>query len=181
MLHEIYRTCTCATGHLVSAINLNHNPDLTYAYSRHLLWGIAETTTAVLVFCIPAMPIAFRGPGLTSRIHAYLRSKIRVYPHTQALSSGSIQGHAWPRATSEWGANRERHTMEECDGIHLTELQPVRTAIGHSIDGIPESSTNEHGGILIRTEIQVVTGEESGSAMPAILHRDPLRPWLDDR
>ncbi|CAJ2502465.1 Uu.00g098590.m01.CDS01 [Anthostomella pinea] len=54
------RTCVCAAGRVASAVNLTYNLDTTYAYSRHLIWGLAETTTAGLVFCVPAIPLAFR-------------------------------------------------------------------------------------------------------------------------
>ncbi|KAI0549060.1 hypothetical protein F4679DRAFT_548077 [Xylaria curta] len=70
--------CAWAAGRVMSAFDLTASQDKTYTHSQYIMWGIAEVTTAELIFCVPAFPLAFRPPNPIHRFYSVLWSKITM-------------------------------------------------------------------------------------------------------
>ncbi|GAP86916.2 putative ribosomal protein L36e [Rosellinia necatrix] len=116
--------CVSAAGRVTSAVNMMTTRDTTYAYSRHLLWGLGETTSAHLVFCAPAIPIAFRQASPMMRLYRTLRSKMRLPGGgSRGHSSGSESRYGWPHdiiTTTTSGGSVT--AWEENSQVHLKPI-----------------------------------------------------------
>lgn len=150
--------------------------DMTYAYSRHLTWGLAETTTAGLVFCVPAVPLAIQnvrrifGPerySLRSKIICGFfrlplpKSKRRRWPH-------EFEGRAAPNSCRRVDRNR----------IYLTGPRPVKAHNTLISSHHRDSYIQNHGGILLTTEIKTL--EETFSPHLHGRSEELLYPWVNN-
>ncbi|KAM4060800.1 hypothetical protein HRG_001669 [Hirsutella rhossiliensis] len=52
--------CICAGGRIAYTVHLHYKTNVAYDSGPIYLWSIAECTCAILVFCAPALPKAFR-------------------------------------------------------------------------------------------------------------------------
>ncbi|KAI0835900.1 hypothetical protein F5Y06DRAFT_274708 [Hypoxylon sp. FL0890] len=171
-------TCACAAGRVASAVNMRYSTDLTYDYSGYLLWGLAETTTAALIFNVPALPIAFRYPMLVPRLGMLLRSKMgALFP--QELSSSRGKHQSRPQQPRQGVPPNESPWMDENSEVNLTELDPVRTRSSETKIQHQGGSIHYDGGILKTTEIDIITTENPDTATNDAQRRGPHHPWLD--
>jgi hypothetical protein len=69
-----FSACISAALRLRATVDYLRSPDATYYVSGMALWCLAELTSAVLVFCIPAIPKIFRDKGVLTRFADTLRS-----------------------------------------------------------------------------------------------------------
>lgn len=174
---ESYRTCACATGRLASAVWMSYTSDLTYAYSRHLLCGIAETTSAIIVFCVPAIPIAFRGGVGSWQWGTRTSNRKSLFTSTTYLPPESSQQQRQRRgAQTSYGNStiattiRAYHSMGEQNRVDLTEPRPARThkrRISRNECDESPLNTDVQMRILRTTEIEITTGDESESSNPS--------------
>ncbi|KAI0453685.1 hypothetical protein F5B21DRAFT_525657 [Xylaria acuta] len=70
--------CASAAGRAYYTVTLNFGGDVTFEASPAFLFGHAEMTTVLMVFCIPSVPKAFEGGGLITNFFASLRSWTRL-------------------------------------------------------------------------------------------------------
>ncbi|KAI0205191.1 hypothetical protein F4808DRAFT_410870 [Astrocystis sublimbata] len=158
--------CICAGGRVASAIRLYNSNDASYELSNHIMWGIAEVTTAVLVFCAPSFPAIFRESSPLNRFFAFFKPQGMT---RQFRESGSANG------------NRLK-SLPTPDPPLLTRPSPVHV---HDNNGSSSSLTDhwharvespghvldkpEPGRILVSTEIEVIITSEpqrSQTTMP---------------
>ncbi|KAI0402418.1 hypothetical protein F4802DRAFT_368299 [Xylaria palmicola] len=66
--------CASAAGRAYYTVTLDFGGDVTYEASPAFLFGHAEMTTVLMVFCIPSVPKAFEGSRLIAFWTASLRS-----------------------------------------------------------------------------------------------------------
>ncbi|KAI1459635.1 hypothetical protein F4805DRAFT_48677 [Annulohypoxylon moriforme] len=168
--------CLCAAGRVASAVKTKD--DLTYDFSTHLVWGTAECATAGIIFCVPALPIAFREKFVFPSINLRLREKMGglFSQDTSATSSQRLsrpqQGHrGTPPDVNPW--------LDEDSVVNLTRLQPVRTRSSERENQLREEGYGSlyDGGILRTTEIAIITTENPELAMKS--RPGPPQPWLD--
>lgn len=144
----------------MSAVNLKVAPDKTYAYSQYILWGLAEVTTAELVFCVPSIPVVFKQSETLCRLYDYLQTKLIMilFPKDQSLSSGDsipYQHEAGGHTVSD-----ERCTwLDDGSDTGLTELEPIRVQAMRSHSQRQRNPVVDLGGILITTEIDIRTDD----------------------
>ncbi|KAI0011599.1 hypothetical protein F4779DRAFT_626448 [Xylariaceae sp. FL0662B] len=172
-------TCVCAAGRVVSAVMMRTSPDLTYAYSRHLLWGLAEVTTTVFIFCVTAIPATFRHPGPIHMFNQYLRSKISMILFPQRISSVTSLHHSRDRITHREGPIDECPWMDENSEVHLTELEPVKTRNSPTKDKPQENQAHYNGGILRTTEVDISTSVNTNVAGRDLKQGLNRYTWLD--
>ncbi|KAI1412103.1 hypothetical protein F5Y13DRAFT_190784 [Hypoxylon sp. FL1857] len=172
-------TCVCAAGRVVSAVNMRYSLDLTYDYSRYLVWGLAEATTAAFIFCVPAIPIAFRYPILVPRFGELLRLKMgslfspNLSPTcSQRFSRSKPACRGTPAGQCPW--------IGEHSHADLMELEPARTR-NTRLECITQdiSSMRYGGGILRTTEIDITTTENLDIVMNDNHQLETHYPWLD--
>ncbi|TRX98986.1 hypothetical protein FHL15_000328 [Xylaria flabelliformis] len=154
--------CAWAAGRVVSAFDLTASQDKTYTYSQYIMWGIAEVTTAELIFCVPAFPLAFRPPNPLHSLCGVLWSKITMVTSSERISSTSTL----PQLSVEPGqrdSSSYRRWQDEGSDAGLTELEPVRIQSGRPKDLQHDMPKITLGGILVTTEIDVrlETGKSS--------------------
>lgn len=178
-LTTYFRTCACAAGRVVSAVMMGSSPDSTYAYSRHLLWGLAEITTTELIFCVPAAPLMLRYPSLLHRIHEFLQSKMPTLSPRENISSNSSQHRTQPKASRREAPINEYPWMDENSDGHLTELELVRSRDGHAKNPYQEQSEQFQRGILRTTEIAITTSEDSEFGGEDVQKPKHPQAWLD--
>ncbi|KAH9883261.1 hypothetical protein F4778DRAFT_803052 [Xylariomycetidae sp. FL2044] len=179
-------TTVCAAGRIESAIDLLDNPDFTYAYSRHLVWGLAEITTAGLVFFVPSVPIAFRKPQRNAKLTTQLWPKrgSRFIP-----TAASSKGRAWRPVNPVNVSTGTYRRMNDTGDLPLTPMAHAHATgsppshhhprhdsldVDASPDEIPQG-----GGILKTTEI--VTYEEPAATIPNSYFQEHLHPWLEEK
>ncbi|KAI1342769.1 hypothetical protein F5Y15DRAFT_412451 [Xylariaceae sp. FL0016] len=166
-------TVVCASGRIQSAAYLSTTGDLTYAYSRHLVWGLAEISAAALVFCVPAVPIALRGPQLSTKLTSSWGLKRGMH-----FSSGTLS----PRTPSKlWRQPGRPETtvgvyrrMKEDSQLELHPMGQIDTAALGWDGRVPM-----HGGILRTTEI--ITYEEPAVTIPNVYFQEHLHPWIEGK
>ncbi|KAI1426442.1 hypothetical protein F5Y12DRAFT_794340 [Xylaria sp. FL1777] len=70
--------CASAAGRAYYSSTLNFNGDVTYESSPAFLFGFAEMTTVLMVFCIPSVPKAFQENRFITNVLASIRSWTRL-------------------------------------------------------------------------------------------------------
>ncbi|KAI0457392.1 hypothetical protein F5B21DRAFT_501442 [Xylaria acuta] len=168
--------CISAAGRVASAINMSYTRDTTYSYSRHLLWGLAENTSALLVFCVPAMPLAFRDTSPMKDFYSTLREKARLLVDLRRRSSHRASSSSWPNDTSrdasigEWTENSQVHLKHirvgGDSGVYSDTHRPIQDPDGSGTDHFEESAIYGQMGILRTTEIEITRTEVSAD-LPA--------------
>lgn len=168
--------CACAAGRIAASVRLVRYEDMSYGYSQHLLWGVGEGTSTILVFCAPAISIIFNRGRRSARLKM-----------TSSWSAGQRKGlsdhrqRPWPRINPSNSAVDDYHRMQEDSATHLQTY-------GHSQSGGGSIQRQEeehplHGylGILKTTEIEITTQTETD--LPIIDHRDEesRHPWAEIR
>ncbi|KAI1740697.1 hypothetical protein F4680DRAFT_83749 [Xylaria scruposa] len=147
--------CAWAAGRVMSAFDLTASQDKTYTYSQYIMWGIAEVSTAELIFCVPAFPLAFRPPNPIYNFCSLLWSKITMIISPKKMFSAST----FPRLPIEHcqrDSSSYRPTwQDESSDTGLTELEPVRIQSGRPKDLHHDMPKITLGGILVTTEIDV--------------------------
>lgn len=150
--------------------------DESYAYSQHLLWGLGEGTSTILVFCAPAIPIIFNRGRLPSRL--------KISAISASWSPGQRKGlsehrqRPWPRIAPNGADFDDYHRMHEDSATRLQEF-------GQSNSGLQRQEEEHplHGylGILKTTEIEITTQNETD--LPTMNNReeDLRHPWRDVR
>ncbi|KAI3325752.1 hypothetical protein HD806DRAFT_553010 [Xylariaceae sp. AK1471] len=91
-----FLACVAATIRLYETVVFYHSDDLVYAQAGMYLWALAEMTCLFLVFCVPAIPKAFVGRGLKSKVKTMLswrglRSSTKTAGDGDSQSSSSVQ------------------------------------------------------------------------------------------
>ncbi|KAI1123811.1 hypothetical protein F5Y10DRAFT_251096 [Nemania abortiva] len=148
---------TLAAGfRLEASVRYLQSADKAYTFAIVALWGIAELTCAMLIFCVPSIPKIFRDTGVS------IKSTASFVP--------------WPRITNR-GSNPRRRLTEPSlalDGLRSpnhgydTYMAPTTPEIDQdALSGTNIQVLNEGGypktGILRTTRI--VTTSSSGSTM----------------
>ncbi|KAI3324203.1 hypothetical protein HD806DRAFT_522035 [Xylariaceae sp. AK1471] len=110
--------CTWAAARVVSAVNLSRSQDTSYAYSQYIMWGLAEVTTAELVFCVPSFPALFRRQSPLYRLYYRLRAKITMILLPEHLASSNVT----PYTRGTW--------LDDGSDTSLTELEPIKIEAG---------------------------------------------------
>lgn len=161
--------CVSAAGRLASSVNMSYTRDTTYAYSRHLLWGLAENTSALLVFCVPAIPLAFRTTSPMMGVFGALQAKVRPLVDVRRLTSNRPLGSSWPNDTSrdtsmgEWRENSQVHlkrlgTRGEA-GADSSTHHPIQESGGDGTGQCEGTAIYGQIGILRTTEIEIIRTE----------------------
>lgn len=172
--HTGCRACTCGVGRVTSSLKVKSSPDVTYAYSRHLLWDMAETTTTQLIFSVPAVPIFFRNHMALNKFLTYLRSKLATRLAVGNFPQVNNGLNSTRRTSRHQPSAYERPWIDEEEV--LTELEPVRTRDGGETSLGPEQFC---GGILRTTEIAITTTEDSNSESKSVRKVKAQRSWLE--
>ncbi len=155
---------------------MSHTHDITYEYSLYLLWDLVETTSAILVFCVPAIPIAFRG-GVSPRFHIWLRSKMKRRKGQDILPDNDERRH-WPREFHTLHPTREHHVVAGSNELRLAEQQPSRTSSRDDVDEQGIAGLIQMG-ILRTTEIEIITHEGCDSGASSTHHGTIMYPWSE--
>ncbi|KAF3018502.1 hypothetical protein E8E14_010769 [Neopestalotiopsis sp. 37M] len=86
--------CACTTGRVYSTFKLDYHHDATYYAPVTELWGLAEGTCILLVFCIPTVPKIFKTDDhVIAKIVQSLLSPAKL---SQASQSRRPAGQSWP-------------------------------------------------------------------------------------
>lgn len=131
----------------MSAVNLSKSRDASYSYSNYVLWGLAEVTTALLVFCAPAFPAIFRESSPPRRLYNSLQAKIKTIHSHGNLSLNKKLSKSPPAADPQAVSGSWRTRFDNGSRVSLVELEPVRIESTQKFD--EESVESNPGGILI--------------------------------
>lgn len=151
--------------------------DLSYAYSQHLLWGVGEGASTILVFCAPGISIVFN--------HGRRSSKLKMSSSWSLRQQKSLSDHRqrpWPRINhSSSKAVEDYHRMHENSATHLQTYGQSQSRRGSMQRQEEEHPIHGYLGILKTTEIEITTQAEMD--LPVIINRDDdLRhPWAEIR
>ena len=158
---------------------MSRTDDKTYSYSHYLLWDLIETTTAIIVFCIPAIPIAFRSRP-SSRFHTWLRARTKRITGQKAISEADRR-HRWPQPHQEdYPAGEYRVVAEPGEG----GLAEQERSMQMSRDNLHDEDHGVAGliqmGILRTTEIMIPTREGSESRASSLHQGGTVYPWSEE-
>ncbi|KAI0437941.1 hypothetical protein F4803DRAFT_565639 [Xylaria telfairii] len=167
--------CIWAGGRVVAAVNLSMSRDASYSYSNYVLWGLAEVTTALLVFCAPAFPAIFRESSPPRRLCNSLQAKMKTISSTGNSSLNSKLSKPPPAADPQAVSGSRRTRFDNDSRASLVELEPARIESGHKSD--EESVESNPGGILISTEISIKSHATSSAEGLKIIRETTRTPW----
>ncbi|KAJ2989639.1 hypothetical protein NUW58_g3371 [Xylaria curta] len=115
--------CASAAGRAYYTVTLDFTGDITYEASPAFLFGLAEMTTVLMVFCIPSIPKAFEGSRLATLFTTSRRSPEKP-PSTTANASqppGSIETPETSRPSTHQKAHAHLYPqVDEESGRHFT-------------------------------------------------------------
>lgn len=160
---------------MVSSVKVSQTPDTTHAYSRHLIWSLAETTTTKLIFSVPAVPLVFRYPILLERLPRFLRSRLATRFGLENTALASIGDKSSNRASHHQPPDYDRLCKEE-EEVRLTEVEPTKTRHGREPTLSPD---HFYGGILRTTEIAITTTEGANPARRFGRKAKSQQSWLE--
>ncbi|KAI1357406.1 hypothetical protein F5Y08DRAFT_346757 [Xylaria arbuscula] len=153
--------CIWAAGRVASAVHLSLSQDSTYAYSQYTLWGLAEVSTAQLVFCVPTFPVIIRQATSVRSLWGSIRSKTTM---PQPLESKSTVSRAAsttdPRAAPDPGPVMPKAARRDRS---RTNPEPMRSQGRRALEQHRTNSESYLGGILITTEIDIRTHERANT------------------
>lgn len=172
-----YSLCACAAGRVASAVEMGIDKDKSFAYSQHLLWGLGEGTSTILVFCAPAIPIMFNSGRRTSKLKTSppwsTDMQKRQSQHTQR---------PWPRIAPNSAAVDPYQRMDEESATQLTELGQIHSATSSIPRQDEEHPLHSYLGILKTTEIQITTHTDTSLPIQGHREEEELRhPWTSIR
>ncbi|KAI0554028.1 hypothetical protein F4679DRAFT_393853 [Xylaria curta] len=125
-----------AAGFLIDAVvSWTNTGDMTYYYSSVALWGIAETTCGILVFCVPFAPRLYQDINFSDWFGSLKRTKW--------LQESNGERQSRPRASKQ----RDYQEIDEMGGIRLREF------------GSPRPTDRQYG-ISVTTDIVVTESYE---------------------
>lgn len=143
-------------------MDLSRSQDKSYAYSQYIMWGLAEVSTAELIFCVPSFPLLFRRQNIPYRLFHYLQFKITMILFPERISNATLSRirsatdlEHIPDSNCTW--------LDDGSDAGLTELQPIRIQGGRLSDQRWHSRVFGGEGILITTEIDIRTDERKSS------------------
>ncbi|KAI1762264.1 hypothetical protein GGR53DRAFT_502048 [Hypoxylon sp. FL1150] len=166
-------TCLCAGGRLVSSIMMKQSPDTTYAYSRYLIWNIAETTTTKLIFSVTAVPLVFRYPIVLGKLPGFLKLRLPSRLALEDQAQTGVVDTSIHRVPPHQPLNYECPCKEE--EVRLSAVETARTRYDHETTLSPG---HFYGGILRTTEIAITTTED-GSGRRFGREAKGQQSWLD--
>ncbi|KAI0525419.1 hypothetical protein F5B22DRAFT_642436 [Xylaria bambusicola] len=158
--------CIWAAGRVASAVHLTMSQDSSFAYSQYIVWGLAEVSTAQIVFCVPTFPVIFRDATSIRGLCRSIRSKTTNNTASlQRLGSNSTASHisrtADHVAASDTGTTVAKGGAEDRCFAHP---EPSRLQGRRAFDQYRTNSELYLGGILITTEIDIMTHERTNSS-----------------
>ncbi|RYP18927.1 hypothetical protein DL765_003605 [Monosporascus sp. GIB2] len=168
-----------AACRLAATVRYLRSPDSTYFVSGMALWCIAEQTTAILVFCIPALPKMFRDSTLLSKI----RSSFRTWSGLSTRRSGKGEGSSWTPDPKQQLPNYRKIVDE--NGVPLDNLESrAARAFGSAeqlrspSDDVPKAAVHPEG--IIRTTRFEAREEHCEDGTPADQQTSRF-PWAQQR
>ncbi|RYP85595.1 hypothetical protein DL769_000936 [Monosporascus sp. CRB-8-3] len=175
----IFATISAACR-LAATVNYLLSPDSTYLVTGMALWCIAEQTTAILVFCIPALPKMFRDAALLSKI----RSSFRTWSGLSTRRSGKDEPSSWA-ADSGHQLPNYRKIVDE-NGVPLDNLESRAARAFSSAEqlraphgDVPKAAVYPEG--IIRTTHFETKEEHCGEGAPADQQTTFSFPWAQQR
>ncbi|KAI0101050.1 hypothetical protein GGR51DRAFT_563698 [Nemania sp. FL0031] len=81
--------CASAAGRAYYTVTLDFEGDVTYEATPTFLFGYAEMTTVLMVFCIPSIPKAFQENPIINTLFAWIRRWTRVPLSSRDAGSAS--------------------------------------------------------------------------------------------
>lgn len=120
----------CAAGRLYATSVINYYGDSTYPISDVLLWGWAEITCVIVVFCMPALPKTFGENGFLNRI---------VQSFRWGSKGTKTEASSWTAGTRKTVSSHMYGMMDEdpANSVSSAELGMMRFK-----DGFGQSDTN---------------------------------------
>ncbi|TGJ78622.1 hypothetical protein E0Z10_g10142 [Xylaria hypoxylon] len=139
-------TCICAAARVYSIATIDYYGDVVYKVSAIILWGIAETTAILLVFCAPAAPKAFLGDrGLVTLLSRPLQSLIHK-------PSGSDASRSLEHSNSSRKPKQIKGFYSQLEERDAMQLQTIN-AEDHQ--AAQETGNNQATGIMKTTNLLV--------------------------
>ncbi|KAI1743044.1 hypothetical protein F4680DRAFT_445515 [Xylaria scruposa] len=152
---------TVASALLIKAIyGWRMSSDMTYHYSRVVLWAIAEMTGGILVFCVPVVPRFYQDLKLNTWLSGLLAS-----------SSSLTNKFKWTRGSKSQSRD-ERHPRSISRNYQeIDESSNIRM---HAYGSRP---TDRQYGIFVTTEVSVGTEHKSIAPGPGDSDEHFQYPW----
>ncbi|KAI0204718.1 hypothetical protein F4808DRAFT_411846 [Astrocystis sublimbata] len=94
--------CASAAGRAYYTVTLDFGGDVTYTASPAFLFGHAEMTTVLMVFCIPSVPKAFEGSGLGAKFRSWTRLSSSGIASGNTDQQGKPANGSAPGSSESW-------------------------------------------------------------------------------
>ncbi|KAI1385674.1 uncharacterized protein F4822DRAFT_351125 [Hypoxylon trugodes] len=173
-------TCLCAAGRVAGAVDIKRFfRDPSAKYSSFVLWDLAETSTAMLIFCVPGIPSVFRGKNPIPRLGALVRSKMKDFSLPLYLTPNGKHRYMRSEIARDEPRPDDIPWTDETSDIHLTAVAPARTRDGSPQDRTEGQPINYDGRILRVTEITISTSENPDIQPKRDIRQEHRTAWLD--
>ena len=109
-------------------MTLDYKGDTAYDACINTLWGFAEMTGVMVVFCAPTLPKVFSGPGTFTRLVSTLRTWSRIPESSVQNLNKSSAAATWPHSAGHRVGSHEQNTSnvereDENELIYLTAFE----------------------------------------------------------
>jgi hypothetical protein len=140
---------------------------MTYTYSRYLMWGLAEVASTLLIFCVPAIPIAFHKSSPVRR----LTSKAPTLSSQRSLAS-KARLNSWPRPSSEY------RVMSDISDVQLAALESGKSPVRTGAREAEENPLFGYLGIIKTTEIEIKVQKDIDLRAVRRGQLERQHPWM---
>ncbi|KAI1822462.1 hypothetical protein F4861DRAFT_550730 [Xylaria intraflava] len=155
-----------AAFRLYKTIIFYESDDFLFAESGLYLWALAEMTCLWLVFCVPAIPGAFVGRGLKSKIKSLLSWSSKTSTDGSRLLLRSMSGNR-PRSNQPYQPRRR----SAGDGLMTPSAESIRGPVTEiTADSHEGNSLRGVAGILCTTQFkaEVVTMDREDTRLDSV-------------
>lgn len=147
--------------------------DKTYTLTIVALWGVAELTCAILIFCVPSIPKLFRDSGASNQSSARFASWIKFTTRGSKIWSSlvkpSSKGNPGLNSLSDSNYGYDMPILPNHSGIAQNSLPQIH-------DQAMEKVEPPKAGILRTTRISTTTTDESRNSTMEEIPRFQ-NPW----
>ncbi|KAH9890283.1 hypothetical protein F4778DRAFT_796552 [Xylariomycetidae sp. FL2044] len=177
--------CACAVGRFQSTITLHYHEDLTYEASSSLMWCIAESTCALMIFCAPTFPKAFANLGSSNGFYVSIRSWMGFSSGASSRRhlSAPLSDHHGPGSHAMPGASyrmiREKRTPRSFNDLSSFQtIESVQLVVLDPYTASPQHPRAPRPGEVIRTtEFSATTGDATSEVENYVTQRQ--HPWIE--
>ncbi|KAI0886383.1 uncharacterized protein GGS22DRAFT_199669 [Annulohypoxylon maeteangense] len=168
--------CACAAARVHVSVRSIQMTDFLWIGSQSILWGLGEMTFAFAVFCVPAIPKAFKGSRI-AELPRYFWTKLRSTASLSKRPSNESGQTSWPQPEKIPSSSETYgHMHMGYSGRHQKSIGRIHSEEVGSANALGDLSKSPDTGVLLTTDF--VTSVDTNSLRSDEQPFKRQHPWV---